>query len=486
MSLLLIYFNITKKAATTAFLLFLRKVIIFRAKSTKFLIICIMTKNFLDVYNSFYFIGIGGVSMSALAKLLMGYGKQVAGSDTAENEYTRSLQDLGVRVDDQNFPPSVGDFDVIVYTDAINESNAQLREAVKLNKTIIPRGMLLFEVSLLYDSVIAVAGCHGKTTCTSMLAHIFDAAKFGFACHIGGNDIRYMNCYDGGSSYFITEACEYNKNFLRLKPKIAVILNSDADHLECYGSVDCLKQSYLQFAESASLVVSLYGDLNLKNAVTFGFDNRADYYAKGIKNEFGKFSFTAYEGEVKLGKVNLDVYGKHNVLNALAALAVARSVGIPFGDIAEGLNSFKGIERRFENIGAVNGAKVIADYAHHPNEIKATLRTVHLFAKGEVYVIFQPHTYSRTKNLFKQFVSVLSPLKNLLIYKTFAAREYYDDAGSALKLSQALKKSRYADSVQDIEDYYKKVHEGDVVLVLGAGDIYYLAKRALQNQNSTF
>lgn len=438
-----------------------------------------MFNGFFDVNDSFYFIGIGGVSMSALASLLLGFGKKVAGSDTNQNEYTSRLKTLGVRIDCQHASPSISGYDVIVYTDAVKENNVQLCEALKLGKTVISRGALLAEVSELYNVLIAVAGCHGKTTCSSMLSHIFFAANKKFSCHIGGNDLKFFNCYDGGHDYIIAEACEYNKNFLRLKPEIAVVLNSDVDHMECYGSAECLKEAYKQFAASAKAVVTLYGDLNVRGSITFGFDDRADYYAKTIKNNGGKFTFTAYEGETALGTVRLGVYGKHNVLNALAAIAVSRYVGIPFDCISQGLSDFKGVQRRFEQIGTVNGALVIADYAHHPNEIKATLRTAKLITGGELHVIFQPHTYSRTKILFRQFTSVLSAQKSLMLYKTFAAREYYDDAGSALRLSQALKKSCYGDDLRDIKRFMGAAKEGDTVLVLGAGDIYYLAKSAL-------
>lgn len=440
-----------------------------------------MFNNILAFKDNFYFIGIGGVSMSALALILNKMGKTVAGSDITSNEYTARLQSAGIRVDSQDNLSVIENYDAVVYTDAVKDTNKQLCEAVRLHKAVISRGALLGELCELFRKTIGVSGCHGKTTCTSMISHIFSQAELSFSCHIGGNDLQLLNCSFRGYDYFVTEACEYNKNLLWIHPDVAVVLNSDTDHLECYASEEDLQQTYIAFADRASVAIGLYGDLSVAGATTFGFDDRADYYAKGIKNVNGKYSFNVYEGDCKLGTVKLDVYGKHNVLNALAAIAVARSVGLPFETISRGLTDFKGVQRRFERVGAVNGAEVIADYAHHPNEIKATLRTARLVTQGELYVIFQPHTYSRTKNLFKQFVAVLSPLKNLLIYRTFAAREYYDDAGSALTLSAALKKSRYADSVRDIERFIGKAKKGDTVLVLGAGDIYYLIKETLES-----
>jgi UDP-N-acetylmuramate--alanine ligase len=314
-----------------------------------------------------------------------------------------------------------------------------------------------------------------------MLSHIFKVAQKKFSCHIGGMDIDFSNCYAGGNDYFITEACEYNKNFLHLNSDVAVVLNSDADHMECYESYDQLKKSYVEFAQKAKTAICLYGDIAVENCITFGFDNRADYYAKNIKSVGGKYSFIACKGGKELGKIQLLVYGKHNVLNALAAIVASDCLGISFDDIVVGLNNFKGVKRRFENIGYLNGCECIADYAHHPNEIKVVIKTAKSITQGQLFVVFQPHTYSRTKNLFIQFVNVLGNVNNLLIYKTFAAREYFDDSGSALTLSQAIKKSRYADSVQDLLCFINCAKKGDKILFLGAGDIYYIAKKLIED-----
>ncbi len=440
-----------------------------------------MRINIEDKYDSFYFIGIGGVSMSGLAKYFLSEGKRVGGCDITANEYTNELTEKGAEISIGCRQDSVKEYDLVVYTDAIRENDYRLCEAKELGKNIISRGQLLYEVSRSFKKVIAVSGCHGKTTCCAMLAHIFASAGKKFAAHIGGSDSEFDNFYSGGKDFFVTEACEYKKNFLLLKPDIAVILNSGADHLECYGSEEALKEAYLQFADSADVVVSLYRDLPLSYGLTFGYDKSADYYAKNIKSTGGAYSFTACEGGVELGTVSLNVYGKHNVLNAVAATAAARSAGIPFEFIKDGLLSFTGVERRFENIGNVSGAVCIADYAHHPDEIRAVIRTAKKMCSGKLYVVFQPHTYSRTKNLFKQFIKVLAPLNNLLIFKTFAAREYYDDAGSALTLSQSVKKSSYGDDVADIADFISRAREGDMVLFLGAGDIYFIAKNLVKN-----
>lgn len=417
--------------------------------------------------------------MSGLAKYLHMLGKRVSGSDMVAGEYTRQLQTLGIDVIIGSDKKRIADFEVVVYTDAIRDDDVQLCEARRLGKEIISRGQLLYEVSRSFDKVIAVSGCHGKTTCTSMLAHIFRSAGEPFCAHIGGKDVTFSNFCYFGNKFFICEACEYKKNFLLLRPDIAVILNSEPDHLECYGSAENLRAAYVQFASGAEVAITRSGDISV-HGITFGTDKSADYSARNIFETAGMYSFNVFEAGDLLGFVRLKIYGRHNVLNALAAIAAARSAGVSFRFIKRGLEGFYGVERRFERIGNFNGAECIADYAHHPDEIYATVRTAKKISKGKIYVVFQPHTYSRTKNLFKEFVSVLSSVPNLLIYRTFAAREYFDDAGSALRLAQNVKKSRYGDDERDIYNFISKVREGDVVLFLGAGDIYDIAKNMLK------
>jgi UDP-N-acetylmuramate--alanine ligase len=433
-----------------------------------------MFNNYLVLYNSFYFVGIGGVSMSGLAKLLLSLNKTVDGCDLYDSPYTKELQSFGINVNINKFVPDLTNYQVVVYTDAVNLSHEILVKAKQLNKVIISRGELLYDVSCLYKYTIAIAGCHGKTTTTAMLAHIFKSAAKNFTSHIGGEDKQLSNFYSCGDDYFITEACEYNRNFLYLKPNLSIILNTCPDHLDCYGSPQEVKKAYIQFAENSKSTICLYGDMSGKD-MTFGFDSRADVYARNIKDVNGKYSFTVFYLGQKSGVIQLNVYGKHNVLNALAAIAAALKCGIKFEDISAGLSSFEGVKRRFEEVGNINGLKVICDYAHHPDEIKATIRCAGKVCNGRLYIIFQPHTYSRTKYFFKQFVDVLHNQKQLMIYKTFAAREYYDDAGSALTLSRALKRSYYGCNKDDIMQFISSACKDDLIFFLGAGDIYTIA-----------
>lgn len=419
--------------------------------------------------------------MSALAEFMLRRGKRVGGCDVVRGEYVVKLEESGIKVTSFAEADLTG-YEAVVYTDAIQENNRVLCEARRLQKALIPRGEFLAAAASSFEKVIAVSGCHGKTTCTAMLAHIFMCAQKPFACHIGGSDNSLTNFYMNGSEFFITEACEYRKNFLRLEPDLAVALNSAADHIECYGSAEELKKSYLKFVSKARHSVTLYGDLNC-GGVTFGFDRRSDYSAREITFDGGKFSFVINKKDRKIGRVKLAVYGKHNVLNAAAAFAAADCFGLEQSKIIQGLENFTGVTRRFEYLGKYNGAECIADYAHHPDEIKATLKTARAVSDGKIFIIFQPHTYSRTKNLFSRFVAVLNPLKRLMIYKTFAAREYYDDGGSAYTLSLALKKSIYGGEPSDIINFLGKVGKGDTVLFLGAGDIYEIAKNIIRSQS---
>lgn len=416
--------------------------------------------------------------MSALAKIVLSFGKRVAGCDIADGDFVQGLKKAGVSVTVGSGENEVETYSAVVYTDAIDSGDITLAAALSLRKPVFSRGVFLSELARNYKKVIAIAGCHGKTTCTCMLAHVFNSAHIPFTFHAGGNDVDFSNALVKGRDCLITEACEYKRNFLYLTPTVAVVLNVAADHLDCYSDEDDVISAYGCFAANSELPISLY-DGKSSYGVTFGFNPKADYCARDLSCDNGRYAFSVYEGENRLGSVRLSVCGKHNVLNALAAIAVARSEGIPFAYVADGLQSFRGVARRFERIGRINGVSCVADYAHHPDEIKATLKVAHKLCSGKLYVVFQPHTYSRTRTLFSSFVRVLSPLKNLLIYKTFAAREYFDGAGSALTLSNAIKKARYGETERDICDFLSSATEGDLILFLGAGDIYYTAKTLL-------
>ena len=434
-----------------------------------------------------YFIGIGGISMSALAKFLSVQGYNVSGSDMQKSEQTDMLAFYGIKtyVGEETNRAELLLADIVVYTDAISQENKELQEAVCLKKKVYSRGELLRIVSEEFSNVIAVAGSHGKTTCTSMCAHILKSVNVPFTAHIGGEDAVFKNFYTSGLDYFVTEACEYKKNLLKLTPDVAILLNMDKDHMECYKNVEELADTFYSFCDKAKTAFVCADDERcaaFQKFPTYGIKNTlADYRAVQIRNNGEQYSFVVEEYGRALCRIRLKAIGYCNIYNALAAFAALRSFGFHEKEICKGLENFTAIKRRFEKIGTYRGASVICDYAHHPREIISTVRTAEGMCRGNLYVIFQPHTYSRTKHLMKEFVEVLSEVKNLLLYKTYPARETYDGAGSAKTLSQAVGNCLYAENAYVLKTWlHTTVKEGDIVLFLGAGDIYYVAQYLLR------
>ncbi|MBR2442547.1 MAG: UDP-N-acetylmuramate--L-alanine ligase, partial [Clostridia bacterium] len=379
-----------------------------------------------------YFIGIGGISMSALAKFLCICGYEVAGSDAVRGEETENLAFYGVRVyiGEDGERTELKNADAIVYTDAISLGNKEFSWAKEHGKKLYSRAELLSIVSLEFPHVLSVAGSHGKTTCTSMCAHILKSASVPFTAHIGGEDGTFGNFYSSGMDYFVTEACEYKKNLLKLRPNTAVLLNIDKDHMECYADENELLTCFKRYCQNADATFVCADDvkcLSLGDFPSFGIiSSLADYRAVDLRANGERYSFTVEEYGKALCRVRLNAIGRCNVYNALAAFAAARSFGFDEREIVKGLETFTAVKRRFEKVGAYRGASFICDYAHHPREIASTVATAEGVCKGKLFVIFQPHTYSRTKLLMREFVEVLRPIKNLMIYKSFPAREKYD------------------------------------------------------------
>ena len=433
-----------------------------------------------------HFIGVGGVSMSSLANYLYEIGFTVCGSDIVKNEYTEALEKKGCKIFLGHKKDNVNGAQVVVYNSAIGEDNEELCEAKRQKLFLLTRAELLKIVSENFRVRVGVCGCNGKTTVTCMLAHIFKCAKKRFTAHIGGNDNKLANSYVKGSEYFISEVCEYKKNIDEFTAEIGVCLNTGEDHLECYSGKDELIGHYFEFLKRSKTAVIYGEDENLKryaevNAVTFGEGKNCDYKIKDVASERGRYSFKLLSNDGQIIGIRLKVYGRHNVLNAAAAATAAMRCGIDEESIKRGLENFSGTKRRFELIGRINGAKVIADYAHHPEEIAATLSCAEEIARGKIYVVFQPHTYSRTIILKDEFVKVLNEVDNLILYKTFPAREEYLQGGSAYDLYNAMdKKGSYFAGVDALLCYLKgRLKRSDTLLVLGAGDLYNLIKSRL-------
>lgn len=416
--------------------------------------------------------------MSSLAKYLLRSGFTVQGSDVARSAYTDELIALGAKIFTGNSAESIENAQMVVFSDAIKADNPELAAARERGLYVVSRAELLKSVAENFKTVVGVGGCHGKTTVTCMLAHIFKRAKLKFTAHIGGEDCEFSNCALFGGEVFLSEVCEYKKNLLAFDCSLALCLNADADHLDCYKDYDELKNTYYEYLSRADKAViniddGALDDYSGTNAVGYGFGGNAEYSAANIECKNGKYRFDFCVVGKKACKINLCVLGKHNVYNALAAAATAAELGIKANDIKRGLYDFKGVKRRFENIGEINGAQVIIDYAHHPREIAAAYAAAEELNANRIITVFQPHTYSRTIFLKDEFLSVLGRIKNLYIYKTFAARESFTDGGSAFDLYRDLgSPTAYFDDFSALNAQLKSVLTGgDVLLVLGAGDL---------------
>ena len=440
-------------------------------------------------YKNVHFIGVGGAGMSGLAKHLLGQGLKVSGSDISETDLTNELINLGANVSFKHLPANVKNSQCVVYSSAINQNNPELKQATKRKLPIFKRSEVLGGILSDYKTSICVSGSHGKTTATAMIADVLISANVDPTVFLGGESVAFSNYRYGKSAVAVAEACEYKKNFLDLKPNIAVVLNIDNDHPDSYKNMNDAVDAFSKFIEGGIAVVNAddkYADkLFHSTSVTFGVQRSATYTAKRVKEKGGRYSFTACAYGLPLGKINLSVIGKHNIYNALAAIAVADLMKLPFSSVKKALENFKGVKRRAEYLGKRGKTEFFADYAHHPKEIDATVSAFNS-ARGKTAIVFQPHTYSRTKTLMDEFVSVLKRVDDCIIYKTYAARETFDETGSAKVLYDNLKNGMagecwYAESKKELESLIaEQIKSYETVLFLGAGDIYDVAKSILK------
>lgn len=446
-----------------------------------------------------HFIGIGGISMSGLAKVLLKEGFTVSGSDNKRSPLTEQLEKAGASVFYGQKASNITDgIDVVVYTAAIHADNEEYQAAVKKGLSMLSRAQLLGQLMTNYDIPIAVAGTHGKTTTTSMLTHILLAADTDPTVSVGGilNAIG-GNIRVGNSEIFVTEACEYTNSFLEFFPKISVILNIDEDHLDFFKDLDDIRHSFRKFAEllpsDGCLVIN--GDTERLSditdglacrIITYGFDSMMDYSAANVSHdELGNASFDFMKKGSFVKRITLSVNGDHNVSNALAALAVADLLDISAKDAGKGLKNFRGTKRRFEYKGEVNGVTIIDDYAHHPTEIKASLMAARHYPHREIWCVFQPHTYTRTKALFQEFVEALSYTDHIILADIYAARETdtlgISSADIAKELCQKGADAYYLPSFEKIETFcMEKCKKGDMLITMGAGDVVNIGDALLK------
>ena len=445
-----------------------------------------------------HFIGIGGISMSGLAEILLDRGFGISGSDAKESDLTRHLIQKGAVVQyGQRASNITDDIRLVVYTAAIHPDNPELMEAEKKNIPCMTRAVLLGEIMQNYQTPIAISGTHGKTTTTSMLSEILLAMDTDPTLSIGGilKDIG-GNIRIGSSELFVAEACEYTNSFLSFFPKISVILNIDADHLDFFKDIDDIRHSFRKFAQllpaDGALIINadtphyqdIIKDLSCK-IITYGLEHEAQYQATDITyDKYGHASFTVLKDGRKAGSFYLKVPGSHNVSNALAAIALARLLQIPDDVIVKGLGSFTGTDRRFQYKGEVAGVTIVDDYAHHPTEIQATLNAAHNYPHKKLWCVFQPHTYTRTKALLLEFAQALKLADHVVLADIYAARETDNLGISSQNLQARIQElgtpCEYFPTFDEIENFLlNNCEAGDLLITMGAGDVVKIGEQLL-------
>lgn len=446
-----------------------------------------------------YFIGIGGISMSGLAEILLTEGFRVSGSDRAPSDLTRTLEERGVRVFyGQREENLTEDIDLVVYTAAIKDDNPEFLAAKTLGIPTLTRAQLLGQMMKNYKTPIAISGTHGKTTTTSMISQILLNANADPTLSIGGiykpigGNIRV-----GASDIFVTEACEYTNSFLHFFPKIGIILNIEEDHLDFFKDLSDIRHSFRQFAEllpadgtliingDISHVEELTKDLPCR-VITYGFSDGLDYGVSQItydESGFPSFFLTGKEGRNR--RFSLHVHGDHNIQNALAAIALADLLDLTDETIAAGLLAFGGTDRRFEYKGQMNGVNIIDDYAHHPTEIRATLNAAAQYPHKRLWCVFQPHTYTRTKAFMEEFAKALSLADEIVLADIYAAREKDTLGISSQTLQEKIRSlghsCHYFPSFEAIENFLtKNCTKDDLLITMGAGDVVKIGETLLQ------
>ena len=459
----------------------------------------------MDNMEKVHFVGIGGISMSGLAEMLHSRGLIISGSDAKESDTTTRLRKIGITVLEGHRAENITeDLDMVVYTAAVKEDNPEIIAAKKLNVELVDRAALIGRIMKYYNCPICISGTHGKTTTTSMVADIFLAAGKNPAINVGGVMPSINASFSTGAesrNYFILEACEYSNSFLNFYPAIAIILNIEADHLDYFGGLDDIRHSFRRFAENIRpgglLIIhhniegleELVAGLNCK-VVTYGID-KGDWQAANISfDEEGFASFDCIYNNKNLGRLNLQLRGLHNVKNTLAACAAATDQGLSFSFLQESLKQFEPPKRRFEIKGKANGICVVDDYAHHPTEIKATLQAAKNTPHRQIWCVFQPHTYTRTKLLLHELADSFDNADNVVLLDIYAAREVNKEEIHSRDLLELLRKRQknafYFDNFSEAENFLiKNCIHGDLLITMGAGDVYILGERIIRTKFST-
>ena len=441
--------------------------------------------------NHVYFVGIGGIGMSGIAELLMNLGFQISGSDIIENENVKRLRNLNQKIKIGHDPMNISnDIDLLVYSSAVSIENSEIVRARQKNIPVIRRAEMLGELISLKETSIAVGGTHGKTTTSSMIGTILSWAKKDPTLVVGGLVHNLdTNSKLGSGEIIVVEADEFDRSFLALKPTVAIITNIELEHTDCYDDLNDLQNSFIQFCNA----VPFYGEIIVcidspavqniikkieRPIITYGRSRDAAYRAKNLRFKENISTYSIFRAEECLGDIKINVPGEHNILNSLAAVILGLEMGLSFEIIKQGIKSYNGVRRRFDIKGNFNDILVVDDYAHHPTEVEATLKTAKSSWSKRIIAVFQPHLFTRTRDFFREFANALQLADIILITEIYPAREepipgitskiIYDEISD--------KSDKDFHLINDLDDLQVNldhiIQPGDMLITMGAGNIW--------------
>ncbi len=446
-----------------------------------------------------HFIGIGGIGMSGIAELLLNLGFEISGSDLHESDIIKRLESLGISIQIGHHPDNIGSAEVVVYSSAIPQENSEIVMAHQKGLPVIRRAEMLGELISMKETSIGVGGTHGKTSTSSMIGSILAHGKKDPTMVVGGL-VKSLdsNSKLGDGNIIVVEADEFDRSFLALNPTIGVITNIELEHTDCYADLDDLQKTFLQFAHA----VPFYGEVILcidspalfeisseitRPITTYGFSDFADYQAINFSFDAFASSYSIKHNDEIIGDITLNVPGKHNILNSLAAIIIGLEMGLDFSTVKEGIKSYAGVRRRFELKGIESDIMVVDDYAHHPTEVSATLQAAKSGWNRRIISIFQPHLFSRTQEFFREFGQALLESDLVLVTDVYPAREKPISGITGEMIYKELDRLGHANAyyVPDLDDVIEKldqiVQPGDLVITLGAGNIWRYSEKYIQH-----
>ena len=451
-----------------------------------------------------HFVGIGGIGMSGIAELLINLDFQITGSDLNDSELIRHLKSKGATISKGHHAKNLTDADVLVYSSAVKQDNPEIVESVKRGIPVIRRAEMLGELIAVKETSIGVGGTHGKTSTSFMIGNVLSAAEIDPTLVVGGL-VKTLgtNSILGAGDTIVVEADEYDRSFLALRPTISVITNIELEHTDCYESLEDLQNAFIQFSNSVpfyGVVIACIDSPSVRKIlpevkrpiITYGISENTMFRAVDISFLENSARFTVNQRGEKLGEVTLNVPGEHNVLNSLAAIALGIEMGIPFNTIAEGLETYSGVRRRFETKGIVNDIMVIDDYAHHPTEVLATLQAAKSGWSRRIIAVFQPHLYSRTRDFHQDFAKAFLDSDVLIVTDIYPAREESIPGVTGELVSNAAKKLghpnvQFLKHLDDLSTHIETVAQpGDMIITMGAGTIWRYSETLVEHLSNYF